>query len=229
MRYRHCFLIALLFLFSCSDRIDGLETLNHKPEIYLVKDSLTTSLVDSIRLFPGEQVVYNFKVKVIDKDANNWKVKYVVDEGELSFLYQGMPLAYPSIRADVPEVELSAVPRNLGINEFRIVAEDRFKQTSEVKVRLFCFSNLLPVAELSVTPIGPFEYEFDASASYDLDQRFGGRVESFEFTVAGVRFRSALPQFRHVFSAPGTYVVKVVAFDNNGAASASKEIRVLVS
>jgi len=81
------------------------------------------------------------------------------------------------------------------------------------------FRNLTPVALFTVNKIGissPYEYEVDASASYDRDARFNGKVVEYEYLLANYKFSSTLSKIRYVFGSPGQKLIRVRVQDNNG-------------
>ncbi len=56
----------------------------------------------------------------------------------------------------------------------------------------------------------------DASASYDKDARFNGKISEYEYTLANYRFSSPLSKIRYVFGSSGQKQIRVRVKDNSG-------------
>ena len=85
------------------------------------------------------------------------------------------------------------------------------------------FRIIAPVALYSVKKIGvssPYEYEVDASASYDKDARFNGEIVEYEYTLANYKFSTTLSKVRYVFGNAGQKQIHVRLKDNTGDWSA---------
>lgn len=223
--------LLAVFFYCCSDRKDAILDFNSPPSLSLI-DSLghpTDTLTDSVRYSENPPAFYNLKLRMADADQNIWRCRVELDSGRVSGFYQGKELALPSIRVDQEEVELSISPKQIGLNEIRFIAEDRFNQTAQVTLNLFVFENLRPVARLESRAISQFEYEFSAANSYDQDARFGGKVIGYEFMIDGQTFTTPSRTARHIFSGAGTYIVRLRVLDNNSEFSQETEERIVIN
>lgn len=215
---------------GCSDRDEAILGYNEAPQLWILDDDNNTHDVytDSLRYSADPPSFYNLRLKMSDRDENLWRCQIVLDSGRVTGYYQGREMALPSVRVDQEIVELSVSPKQTGDNEIRFVAEDRFNQKTEVILNLYVFDNLKPVAMLESRSITTREYEFSAAGSYDRDERFGGKISGYEFTIDGVSFQTPSPTVRHVFPRPGTYVIRLRVLDNNSAFSDEVETRITV-
>jgi hypothetical protein len=99
------------------------------------------------------------------------------------------------------------------------MAKDSFNEEAKFSILFTVFRNIAPVALFSVKKIGvssPYEYEVDASASYDKDARFNGKIVEYEYTLANYKFSSTLSKVRYVFGSAGQKQIRVRVKDNSG-------------
>lgn len=92
-------------------------------------------------------------------------------------------------------------------------------QEAKFSITFTVFRNIAPVAQFAVKKIGvssPYEYEVDASASYDKDARFSGKIAEYEYTLANYIFSSPLNKIRYVFGSAGQKQIRVRVKDNSG-------------
>lgn len=221
--------IAAAFL-GCSDRDDAILSYNEAPQLWILDGENNSHDVfnDSLRYSDDPPSFYNLRLKMSDRDENLWRCQIVLDSGRVSGYYQGKEMALPSVRVDQEIVELSISPKQTGNNEIKFIAEDRFNEKTEVTLNLYVFDNLKPVAVLENRSITTREYEFSGQGSFDQDERFGGAIAGYEFTIDGVSFQTPSPTVRHVFARPGTYVIRLRVLDNNNAFSDEVETRLTV-
>jgi hypothetical protein len=99
------------------------------------------------------------------------------------------------------------------------MAKDSFKEEAKYSISFTIFRNIAPVALFMVKKIGvssPYEYEVDASASYEKDARFNGKIVEYEYTLANYKFSTTLSKIRYVFGSPGQKLIRVRVKDNSG-------------
>lgn len=113
-----------------------------------------------------------------------------------------------------------------GVSVFDFVATDLLGKTEKARYTITVVENLLPVAKLSVVhhkkgdSNDKFSFLLDASQSKDPDARFGGRIQSYQYTVDdSYTFNSSLARIPYSFTSPGRHTVKLTAVDNEGALS----------
>jgi hypothetical protein len=106
-----------------------------------------------------------------------------------------------------------------GQNNVTLLAEDSFGATAGFSISFTIFRNLAPVASFIVKKIGvssPFEYEVDATASYDKDAKFNGKIVEYEYTLNNYTFNTTLSKIRYIFGSEGQKLIKVRVKDNSG-------------
>lgn len=102
---------------------------------------------------------------------------------------------------------------------------------TSIKIR--AFRNLLPVARFAIAKTtGNNRYTFDASVSYDRDQRIGGGIRTFTYTITGAENRTLLitkPVFTYGFPIKGNYHVTLVVRDGDAGDSEPISTDVIVN
>ena len=120
---------------------------------------------------------------------------------------------------DVGSELISFTGQAEGQNIFNLTAKDSFGEEAKFSITFTVFRNIAPVAQFAVKKIGvssPYEYEVDASASYDKDARFSGKITEYEYTLANFKFSSPLSKVRYVFGSAGQKQIRVRVKDNSG-------------
>lgn len=105
-----------------------------------------------------------------------------------------------------------------GLDQVTLMAKDSFNEEAKISISFTIFRNIAPVALFSVKKIGvssPYEYEVDASASYDKDAKFNGKIKEYEYTLANYKFSSTLSKIHYVFGSAGQNQILVRVKDNN--------------
>ncbi len=196
------FLAAQLFLSSCDNRKDYFIEVNKAPTLLLVKNGVVLegkTISDSLKI--GEP----FSLRYFISDEEKIRIQ-VTQEQQQSIVDIGSEL-----------ISFTGVTE--GQNLVNLTAKDSFKEEAKFSISFTVFRNIAPVALFSVKKIGvssPYEYEVDASASYDKDARFNGKIVEYEYTLANYKFISPLSKIRYVFGSAGQKQIRVRVKDNNG-------------
>lgn len=212
-------LIALLAM-SCDDRFDFLEDLNRNPSITIIKNGNdVSSLNDSLKtsLKTGQEF-YEINVIVSDPELLLGALSYQVVEGNGTMFQNGSEVTTMQYDED-GRAEFSYKPSTNGINRIKLIITDNLGNKGEATINLLVFNNIRPVAVRALTRIGvsnPFEYDLDASASYDPDKNVGGGVDFYEWDINGTKFLSTNAVSRFIFPQAGTYEIKLRVRDNDG-------------
>lgn len=212
-------LIALLAM-SCDDRFDFLEDLNRNPSIMIIKNGNdVSSLNDSLKtsLKTGQEF-YEINVIVSDPELLLGALSYQVVEGNGTMFQNGSEVTTMQYDED-GRAEFSYKPSTNGINRIKLIITDNLGNKGEATINLLVFNNIRPVAVRALTRIGvsnPFEYDLDASASYDPDKNVGGGVDFYEWDINGTKFLSPNAVSRFIFPQAGTYEIKLRVRDNDG-------------
>ena len=104
-----------------------------------------------------------------------------------------------------------------GSSNIYITATDSWGKQDKVTFNLTCFNNLTPVATLKVEPLtNAREYKLDASASYDMDAKYGGKINLYRFYVNDKEIEKTYhSDMSYTFPKNGEYKVGVQVKDNN--------------
>lgn len=172
-------MIYLLFaigIAACDSTLEDFAKLDVSPAI-----SLRLNLEsDSVKIADktGEKV-YTFSFTISDEDAENLNINTATTSiGVFSGITQ-------SDNADTL-YSVDYTPNVEGWHDLTIYVQDRFNRQAEVNFRLFAFENLVPKGILTIESLPDTtlrEYVFDASQSYDLDEKHGGAVTLYKFLI----------------------------------------------
>lgn len=219
---RKLVLISLIAIFamSCDDRFDFIADLNRNPSIVIVKNgsevgSLSDSLKTSIKT--GEEF-YEINVLVSDPELLLGQLSYQVVEGNGVMFQNGSEVNTMSYDEN-GRAEFLYKPSSNGIHRIRLIISDNLGNKGEATINLLVFNNIKPVAVRTLTRIGVnnnFEYDLDASGSYDPDRNVGGGIDLYEWDINGSKFLSPNAVSRFIFPASGTYEIKLRVRDNDG-------------
>jgi hypothetical protein len=197
------FILAGQFFFSsCDNREDYFIAVNEAPFLTLIKNGVKVegnSLSDSLKI--GIPLSFQYFIQ----DEEKIILQVTQEQAKSSF--------------EIGSELISFTGATEGQNLFSLSAKDSFGQEAKFSITFTVFRNIAPVAQFSVKKIGvssPYEYEVDASASYDKDARFSGKIIEYEYTVANYKFISPLSKVRYVFGSAGQKLIRVRVKDNNG-------------
>jgi hypothetical protein len=191
-----------IFFSSCDNRKDYFIDVNKAPILTLVKNGVEltgNTLADSLKIGVPLSVHYNIS------DEEKIKIQ-VAQEGQQSTVDIGSEL-----------ITFTGVTE--GQDLVTLLAKDSFGEEAKFSITFTVFRNIAPVALFTVTKIGvssPYEYEVDASGSYDKDARFNGKIVEYEYTLANYKFSSTLSKVRYIFGSAGQKQIRVRVQDNNG-------------
>jgi hypothetical protein len=240
------FVLVAASLWSCDDRFNFLSNYNNAPEITLTgtgnntttggslpggdkttsSNGNTITLVDSVKTsFKHGAVNYTYTINLSDPDNNITDISLGLfsGTGKLLLNNNAIPSSIPTNIGSML-ISVSDYLGENGIIGVGVGVKDAFGVTSSIKLQLTAFTNMPPVASFTsaVNNVNgdPYQYQFDASKSYDSDLRFGGGLQGFEWTVNGVKLPiTTTPIMNQVFPAAGGYQVSLVVYDNDGVKS----------
>ena len=176
------FVLAGQFFFSsCDNREDYFIDVNKAPSLSLVKNGVTLE---------GNTLSDSLKIGV------PLSLQYYIQDEEKIILQVSQEQSKGSFEVD-PEL-ISFTGQAEGQNIFNLTAKDSFNEEAKFSITFTVFRNIAPVAQFDIKKIGvssPYEYEVDASASYDKDARFSGKITEYEYTLANFKFSSPLSNF----------------------------------
>jgi hypothetical protein len=105
-----------------------------------------------------------------------------------------------------------------GVGTITVYARDSWGKTARVNIALTCFSNIKPVSSLAVSPIEGQTREIliDASASFDADQKYGGKISLYRFFVNGREIdKTYHSKINFTYPKTGEYEIGVQVMDND--------------
>jgi hypothetical protein len=196
------FLTAQLFLYSCDNRKDYFIVINKAPILTLVKNGVEltgNTLSDSLKI--GEPFSLHYFIS--DEEKIRIQITQVQQQSTV----------------DIGSELISFTGVTEGQDQVTLMAIDSFNEEATFSISFTVFRNIAPVALFSVKKIGvssPYEYEVDASGSYDKDARFNGKITEYEYTLANYKFSSPLSKVRYVFGSAGQKQIRVRVKDNSG-------------
>jgi hypothetical protein len=195
-------LAGQIFFSSCDNREDYFIDINKAPSLSLVKNGVTLE---------GNTLSDSLKIGV------PLSLQYFIQDEEKILLNVSQEQQKSTFEVD-PEL-ISFTGQAEGQNIFNLTAKDSFNEEAKFSITFTVFRNIAPVAQFTVKKIGvssPYEYEVDASASYDKDARFSGKITEYEYTLANFKFSSSLSKIRYVFGSAGQKQIRVRVKDNSG-------------
>lgn len=191
-----------LFLPSCDNREDYFININKAPTLSLIKNGVEltgNTLTDSLKI--GEPLSFQYFIQDEEKI-----IIQVTQEQQKSTVAVGTEL-------------ISFIGVNEGQDLVTLMAKDSFNEETKFSITFTVFRNIAPVASFTVKKISissPFEYEVDATASYDKDAKFNGKIVEYEYTLNNYTFSTTLSKIRYIFGSTGQKLIKVRVKDNSG-------------
>lgn len=200
-----------------------IEGLNEAPQINLISSASDSAvLVDSIKTLidiKEELNFYEVRLTVKDPNENLTGIAYFQLQGIGTLLQEGDTIVDRNINLKEDELVFEYYPERYGDHVFQLVASDAFGAQNAIIVELTAFENLPPVSILSVErngALGKYHFEFDGSESFDRDEKYGGELIEYEFSLLDKRFRVLKPVLEYVFPGGGVYEIDLRVKDNNG-------------
>lgn len=218
---KYLFLIVIVTsIFGCDKRKDFYGEINAAPKIEMRKKgigSYSTSLNDSIKkMFPD----YYLDLRVTDEEM-------------LTLNYSLLTSSDKYVRISENLVKFTPDTTMPGVHSIVFTASDAYEAIGASTAAFVVFDNLAPVALFKTTKIAvydPLEYNLDASASFDRDNKYGGQVIEYEFTInTTYKVNTPFNNINYIFPSAGNYTISVRVKDNNGIWSAVKQVVLAVS
>lgn len=220
IRYSILVVFVLAILSSCEERENILEELNNAPELlfYDRENALLESetYTDSVKLSKGNSNEYIIKLHVKD-DFNDWQLEHTATNG-----------IFARTSLNDSTLLLTYFPESEGFHDINITVRDNLGKKKQLKLTLFAFENLLPVARLTITENKEGGFIFDASDSYDTDERFGGGVSKYKFEIGGEVLMLTDANMKFYLDRKGVYEVKLAVLDNDNAESETVSAELII-
>jgi hypothetical protein len=195
-------LAGQFFFSSCDNREDYFISVNEAPSLSLVKNGV-----------PLEGSAFSDSLKI----GVPLSLQYFILDEEKIILQVSQEQSKSTFEVSTELISFTGATE--GENVVSLSAKDSFNEEAKFSISFTVFRNIPPVAQFAVKEIGvssPYEYEVDASASYDKDARFNGKITEYEYTLANYKFSSPLSKVRYVFGSAGQKQIRVRVKDNSG-------------
>ncbi len=220
---RYCpALFLVLSLVSCEA-----EPYGGDPPLFLINGQ--KNIMDSIKITQDPFYILEFTIE----DDEAWRELRVnnLTEGLLRYKEKIINDILVEI-TKIKEGRLEFEALRKGRVKFNLEVRDRNDLFSSIDIHFFVFDNLAPVGVLQLIQtdeLGPYQVQLNASDSYDMDHRWGGRIMKWEFFIAGFYTTTIdQPVIDYIFPEPGKYSIGLRVLDNDGVWSEKvlKEIEV---
>jgi len=211
-------IVAALVFNSCNNRKDYFYDLDVAPTLQIYDNAsqgLTSNdIYDSLKI----GVSYN----------TNFTFTSQVKSEVTATQTQGSDSIY------IENDKIYIMPKTAGQSVIQLKATDSFNKSACVNMNFTVFTNLLPVAVFAVNQItgglSPYEVQIDASASYDRDSKWGGKIVAYNYKInTNYNVTSELSSIRYIFDTSGQKKITVRVQDNSGDWSEEKTIYIIVN
>ncbi len=214
------FIILSLFLISagCSKK-DDFKDNNKAPQIEFSKPNNLTrvgEIKDTIKV----NWLYYVNVFIQDEDKNikpifTWESDTIpVTQSDTAF-----PIHYAALPNNDTTFEFQVTKD--GSYTIEVTATDSYGASKTSLIELYVVINAAPSIHFTVENskvLDPLEITIDASASYDPDAKWGGKIVEYEYIINNAKtIDTPLSKISYIVDAPGNYLISVRAMDNDGA------------
>lgn len=212
-------LYLIIFLFSCS-REEHFKNFIPERDVKF-SGSNTGTFTASINQFT-DTIKYS-KYKEWTK-----KISFVSVDGLKSirvFNQSKVMIAEYPIDLNIKDYNIIVPVLSTGLINYKIEFLETNGKSNFVDLLIYSFDNWLSVANINYNIA---EKKLDFSKSFDLDQRFGGKIDEFRVSVNGfVRKQDEsnyfLATINNGFTVGQTYMIKLETIDNDGVASSTEQ------
>lgn len=221
---KYIYIVLITFtLNGCDDLGDAVEGTDTALSIGFKKGStLVTSRTDSVKISLKSQEkakAYSFVLKDADNKVANVTYKFVTGQGEV---FQSGAKTSGALSTKAGTTQLSVEPFNLGVNVIEFKATDKLNRIAHATLELIAFENIPPQAVLSYErrlEKGFFHYKISGENSVDGDQKYGGGIVKYIYTIEGKTIETDKNSIDWVFGDYRDYEVTLQVQDRDGAKS----------
>ena len=219
-------IISSTIFFNCDDKELALENLNEAPGFeYFSKSTTewldltnsTEKIIDSAKVWTSD---YNsvFPALIRSKDINNnfSDLKITSLDNNLTFFVDNT-LYDNSIVLENDSIAIAVRNNSAAKKRFKVEVKDSWGLVSEILFELEFKENKQPIAKLELLEKNQNannEYELNATNSFDRDQKIGGFITEYEYTIDGVISTIPTSSIKHVFNV-GNHSIKLRVKDND--------------
>ncbi len=224
--------ILLVMLVSCNTSSDYLEGISTNPLIILSNGG--KEIVDTVKttvhalsnystipfIIKGNTLAKKVSIMEVYNTGSGYTdttVKFYLNSSKIELSRESI-LEFDVLNGSN---EIRILKNNWGYSWFKIKVKDSFDKSDEFLYKVYQFRNIDPVISWKFVErkvLSPYEYTIDASASYDPDAKYGGKIDTFMYKVSeDLLIKNTESKLNWIFPGPGTYNVEVTIKDNDGA------------
>jgi hypothetical protein len=225
MKKEAIFIFSLLICISCDDKIDSLEKLNTPPyaEYYTVssnkwiKTENEYTIKEDVKFYnENNKLPYSVSIRFKDKNKNYGTIDLKSEQTSNNFFVNEIEYGQ-NFKVELDSFSFSHKNEFLSNKKFKIIVKDTWDKTQILNFDLTYFQNALPIPLIQANAINNSEYELNASASYDGDNKIGGFIREFEYVIDNFYvIKTSNNKISHVFS-QGSHNIKLRVKDNDNA------------
>jgi hypothetical protein len=240
MRKNILIIIGILLVIGfegCDEKIGALERINLAPTVsmYTLNEESwflpEKILADTGKISnPESGFVYSIGLRLNDRNKNYEEISLATNSGG-SFFVNGSRVVGSTIIVKVDSLNLAYSSSTTGNHQFNLTAIDDFGKKNNLVVDVHLKENLVPIADFQITHrniLSVNEYSLDARKSFDQDEKFGGKIQLYEFHINQIKILSSEPIVNHVFS-KGKHTIKLRVRDNDFQWSETVEKLLLIN
>ena len=223
-------LVGLFVLFSCEKRYDANKDENTGPSIEIQNknplleiEDWSHNLTDSLK----NGYNYEFSLRSFDnKGDRQLKIDKPLNGQVFRYGKEVVYDVYTNITTDYiggfTYISSSNINDNISLSVI-----DPYKLEQKATIKITKFENLLPNSDLKLIHLNNldvFEYQIDASSSFDGDQNYGGEIINYQYVIDNDTNYHPYETMNYIFPLDKEYIVSVRVMDNNNQWSDFKSI-----
>jgi hypothetical protein len=220
-------ILSLLFVYSCTYEEDLFESTKQAPTFYFIyNEKEFEGVTDSLKI-PAVEIgkkTISFDAVVSDKSSSlALTSEFIQGSGVLKV--NGDTLKQNgNVHLGKGKFPFLFTPTRSGKHIIDLYISDLYGKSVKRRVEFTVFTNLNPVANLSINQIrqnSTYEIEIDGSGSFDMDEKWGGKIQEYIFKIGSYyEFRTTeFASIKHILPGPGSYVISLQVVDNDGGVS----------
>lgn len=108
--------------------------------------------------------------------------------------------------------------KNIGNCYYSLKLTDSYGKSDSAVLNIYSFKNLPPYCTFTVnkkTDVDPLQITINASQSYDLDRRWGGKIIKYEYNINGLILKNSIDSINYIFGSKGQKKISLRVLDND--------------
>ena len=213
-------LLAAVVLASCDNRSDNWANTNYFANFKITSANITPSeneneYTDTVKKGYSSIYTYSFELEKdcsVDVSVNNSSDKIEHNTDNNTFTYTGT--------------------KNENV-DVTLVLTDPFDKKQTKRLAIYNIDNIPPISDgtaENIAEIDPHEILIDASSSYDADEKYGGKIISYEYEIVDISKNiTKSATFKRILEKNGTYNINIRVMDNDSAWSKTKKLEIVLN